>query len=97
MDFSFSNQDIRSVGEFPTPLYQDLGCVPHLLRSTSYLGRQDGTTEEMRARSRGKVCSAPWTEVRAPTQGIGGQLHHGELEIARSALGDVVVGAVHEQ
>ena len=70
--FGFSDQDVRCIDEFLTPLHQHARCLSDLLRMPPYFGGQHAAAKEMCAHTGGKIRSAARAQVRASAKGIGG-------------------------
>ena len=71
MGLSFSDQNVRAVGQFVAALYQDLRCVAHVLGPLPQLGGQLHAAEDVRADALGEVTPTTRAEVRtAPAEDI---------------------------
>src|SRR5262245_13672107 len=98
MGLSFSDQNIRAVGQLLAALYQDLRGVAHALRPLPQLGGQHHAAEDMRAGALGEVAPTTRAQVRtASAEYVRGQLCEAIVPATRQAASHGVTRTEDEE
>jgi hypothetical protein len=95
VSFRFSNEDV-GLGRLMRTRYQNLCRFTHRLCELSYCRGKSDAGEEMRANALRQITPAPWAQIRATREKIGGQFVESKSQVAGRATSDDVFGAIYE-